>query len=175
MTKKSNDRTVWPDRGDLAEIRREASAHRRAWGMVDGLARSLQEEREKGNAARVVHQAAQIQQLERKVIGQKEGVRKLEECRRFEAESEAMLVGTIQIIAHGELPSAVHIEQIARQALERHMKRKGPRSKEVVDAEILDCPHPLKERKRVMVEDSSGLWVDICEACDVIVPKTVPF
>lgn len=118
----------WPTRGDLFELERDAREHQRAWTLVGALAERLRtsdEHRAPIITPKCGEHVARIQALEAKVIAQKEMLRKLDECRAWEAESEAKLLSALR--RAGEDDVIWSVRSLATRALAENAVRKGPR------------------------------------------------
>ena len=121
---------------DLRIMRDDAAEKRHAWALVSLLAgTSLEEHIESEKTSRRVDGLVrQVQALEAKVIGQKDMLRKLEECRAFELHTEFLLHEALieaRVYARNDPTFTRHgLEDIVRGALEVYEVRKGPRPTE---------------------------------------------
>jgi hypothetical protein len=119
----------WPADGDLRELVREASEHRRVWAVVGGLSQTLLRERKTERPKARVEQNERIQHLEERIVKQKRAFTHLEECRAFEKETEQILSDALKLVCS---PRNKDKETwlIAKNALDILKKRKGPRPQE---------------------------------------------
>jgi hypothetical protein len=130
MTNSIFDEREWPSNGDLRELGREASEHRRSWALVGGLSRRLLSERTRLGPSSE-EQSERIHALEQKIVKQRKFLAQLEECRAFERETEALLVEALGIV----LPfTKGDVNARLQRTLAAYEQRKGPRSQEA-DAE----------------------------------------
>lgn len=124
MTRESDE--VWPDASELKVLTREASEHRRVWGIVGGLCNTLTNERAAKPYPSSEEQNARIQSLEEKIVKQRKFLATIEGCREFEKETERLLVVTLAHI--GDLGNDKKtMARMAEDALEEYRQRKGPR------------------------------------------------
>ena len=128
----------------MAQLAHEAAEHQRVWGLVSSLA-SLVKNRDQEIAllegllksmqpyspAYVEGQNARIHHLEQRIVKQKKAFNKLEECRRFEKETEEILVEALDILVTtpNKIDNPSWVLATAKKALSVHKKRKGPRPK----------------------------------------------
>lgn len=128
----STNHDTWPSDDDLSNLARDSGELRHAWALVQRLSKLLLAERTKKRpkaprglvGAKPEDWNERIQRLENKIVSQKKTITELEECRKFEAESERLLVHTLQIVADN--PS-VHWSAAAQSRLDAHARRQGPR------------------------------------------------
>lgn len=126
----------WPADGDLRELVRESSEHRRVWAVVGGLSQTLLRERKTERPKPRVEQSARIHQLEQRIVKQKRAFTKLEECRAFERETEQLLADALQaIVDTGHTAKKDDTVNFAKDTLNILALRKGPRPETVI-AEI---------------------------------------
>lgn len=124
-----SEKQMWPDRTELSLLQREASEHKRAWGLVSGLTHALQRERTVKAPPSTDEQNTRIAGLEEKIVKQRRQLAQLEECRAFERETEEYLTEALRLIC---VPSNKNTASwlIAKNALGILKKRKGPRPQE---------------------------------------------
>jgi hypothetical protein len=126
----------WPTDEELVMFSREASEHVRAWKFIGGLSRTWAAERreriKEARALKIEEYVVRIRALEEKGIKQKAALRRLDECRAFESETERLLVGTLQQIADGNADTYTRL--LAAEMLTEYATRKGPRP--VVEEEL---------------------------------------
>jgi hypothetical protein len=125
----------WPNKRDLDTLEKESSEHKRAWSLVLGLTRALRAERlvhhdgkcrtAKFEGAKPDDYNQNIRALEQRILSRKAHLRELEECRRFEQETEHILISAIRA-AHDE-PGPVAANIILEQAILTYAMRTGPR------------------------------------------------
>ncbi len=132
-----------PSRGNLDALRQEGAEHVRAWRIIHGLTKVIDDERAKRRGSATYspekhdEHVQRIQDLEAKVIAQKDMLRQLEECRAFERESEALLIKALASAGETLRSQVFRSTSVDRAlvtimaAMETNINRKGPRPTEV--------------------------------------------
>lgn len=123
-----NTDAVWPDASEVRLLSREASEHRRAWGLVGGLCKTLISERGQKVGPSSEDQKKRIAGLESKIVKQRKQLATLEECRTFERETEHFLAEALQaIVDTGHTAKKDDTVKFAQDMLDQLAVRKGPR------------------------------------------------
>jgi hypothetical protein len=86
------------------------------------------------DAKRRRNRDGKVLELEQKVAAQKRHITRIEECRRFELETQHVLVGALVVIREHPPSSGRFAYDIAGDVLADYAKRLGPRPTEVTDA-----------------------------------------
>lgn len=127
----------WPQNEDLLALVKESQEHTRAWALVRGVSKSLLSERKarpsntKGGKPvgdKPVDWADKVNDYERRIIGQREQLGRLEECRSWEAGTEQILIDALrEIAATDRIVSIDWAIFAAKEAVRKYDQRRGPR------------------------------------------------
>jgi hypothetical protein len=128
-----NTDVVWPDSSEVRLLSREAAEHRRAWGLVGGLCKTLISERGVKLPPSSEDQNKRLAALETKIVKQRRQLANLEECRTFERETERLLAAGLQaIVETGHTAKKDDTVKFAQDMLDQLAERKGPRPEYIV-------------------------------------------
>jgi len=124
----------WPDDDVLLMLVRESQEHKRAWALVAGLSKTILTERKvrpqrqpkELQGKRPETWEDRMQSLERRIVKQRKALETMEECRKFEAETEGMLTEALVDIANTRNHSDAVV--LAETMLNKYRQRLGPRS-----------------------------------------------
>jgi hypothetical protein len=122
----------------IDRLRHESAEYQRLWGVISSLTDWVEQSAQEADvldslldstrALAGSEKNERIHQLEEKIVKMRAAIRKLEECRAFERETEQLLVQALDDIRHAPTKASMLIRANDAQCV--HSDRKGPRPQE---------------------------------------------